>query len=291
MTNKELLNMTGFKSKNTLNEHRKRLAEARMFAYSPPPRGSSKGQYGMGQWYKAVLKTDHSPNESEKAVLKTDHSPNESEKVVLETDHSPNESEKVVLETDHSPNVSEKVVLETDHSPNVSEKVVLKTDAILKDFKDLSSSATSASTSTPASAAGEPIVPEWIQAEHARVFGFECYPFQADTLAAYIDRNGVEEALITRALEQAALASTQQYRFNLITKIMDDYLRSGATTVEAAIQADQAFRESRQGKTEKASFGPSKTAGSVLTKAQKKQQERERLINLQREEAERLAKV
>ncbi|MNP24556.1 Replication initiation and membrane attachment [compost metagenome] len=94
-------------------------------------------------------------------------------------------------------------------------------------LKDLNSSSTSSSY-------------ESFYSAHNRVFGFDCNPFQAQKLGAYIDQDGMEEAVVIRAIERAALASSG-YNFNLIAKILDDYFRSGAKTIDQAKAIDNQF--------------------------------------------------
>ncbi|MFB4326029.1 DnaD domain protein [Priestia sp. BR_2] len=101
-------------------------------------------------------------------------------------------------------------------------------------FKDLNSS--SASSDAEAN--------ESFYQAHKRVYGFECNPFQAQKLIAYIDQDGMEEAVVIRAIERSALAA-KGYSFNLITKILDDYFRSKCTTLEEAIALDELFEASR----------------------------------------------
>lgn len=79
---------------------------------------------------------------------------------------------------------------------------------------------------------------------HERVFGFSCNPFQASTLGTYIDQDGIEEPVIIRAIERAALNGTG-YKFGLITKILDDYFKSNVRTLGQAIAFDNAFETNK----------------------------------------------
>ncbi|WP_281885634.1 DnaD domain protein [Paenibacillus sp. YYML68] len=103
----------------------------------------------------------------------------------------------------------------------------------LKDLKDIHSSS--------ASSAG---AYESFYAAHTRVFGFECNPFQTQKLVAYIEQDGMSEDVVIRAIERAALAS-KGYRFNLITKILDDYFRAGVRTLGAAKALDESFEAAK----------------------------------------------
>ncbi|WP_308637694.1 DnaD domain-containing protein [Paenibacillus silvisoli] len=86
---------------------------------------------------------------------------------------------------------------------------------------------------------------------HKRVFGFECNPHQAMKLSVYIDQDGMDEAVVVRAIERAAEKGTG-YRFALITKILDDYFRSGAKTLAAAVALDEAYISTHAGGTSNA---------------------------------------
>lgn len=116
----------------------------------------------------------------------------------------------------------------------------VKGSALLRSFKDLNSS----SASTTSSSLDKSEYESFYQA-HERVFGFKCNEFQALKLGIYIDQDGLEEAVVIRAIERAALASTG-YKFGLITKILDDYFHSGANTLAAAIALDDAFDVTQQ---------------------------------------------
>ncbi|MBO7747377.1 DnaD domain protein [Paenibacillus sp. MWE-103] len=85
---------------------------------------------------------------------------------------------------------------------------------------------------------------ESFYAAHNRIFGFPCNPFQAQMLGKYIDEDGLEEAVIIRALERAGAASTG-YNFKFITRILDDYFHSGARTIDQAKAIDDQFEARR----------------------------------------------
>jgi len=86
---------------------------------------------------------------------------------------------------------------------------------------------------------------ESFYAAHTRVFGFDCNPFQANSLAVYIEQDEMEEAVVVRAIERAGAAATG-YNFKLITKILDDYFHSGARTLPQAIALDEQFSAKKQ---------------------------------------------
>ncbi|RTE05510.1 DnaD domain protein [Paenibacillus whitsoniae] len=127
--------------------------------------------------------------------------------------------------------------------------------------KDLSSSTSSSS--------GKPY--ESFYSAHVRVFGFECNPFQSQELGAYIDQDGMEEAVVVRAIERAARASAG-YNFKLITRILDDYFKSKALTLQQAEAIDAAFDAQ---KARRADEGSSSTGG--VPRLTKQQQELEDL--------------
>ncbi len=205
MTNADLMQRTGISNRDTLNKYRKKLVEAGLIGYVPPPRGSSRGDYSVNFNLLAVGE------------------------VVENIDHFDGNIDEE----------SPKVVKNFDHSGKVVENIDHFSDTVLKDLS--SSSASSAS----AAAAEKPESYESFYAAHKRVFGFECNPFQANKLGVYIDQDGLDEAVIIRAIERAALAATG-YRFNLITKILDDYFHSGVKTLEQAIAWDANFDAKKQ---------------------------------------------
>jgi DnaD/phage-associated family protein len=98
-------------------------------------------------------------------------------------------------------------------------------------FKDLSSSTSSSSDAD---------VYESFYAAHIRVFGFACNPMQSQMLGAFIDQDGIDEKVVIRAIERAAARSTG-YNFKLITRILDDYAKSGVRTLQQAEAIDAAF--------------------------------------------------
>lgn len=119
-------------------------------------------------------------------------------------------------------------------SVNASDNVSDKRSDNLSALKELNNSSTASSNSPY----------ESFYAAHLRVFKFECNPFQASKLAVYIDQDGMDETVVIRAIERAALAS-KGYRFNLITKILDDYFRSGAKSLETAKAIDNQFEAAK----------------------------------------------
>lgn len=106
-----------------------------------------------------------------------------------------------------------------------------KGSALLKVFKGTSSSSSSE--------------PESFYSAYQRVFGHQCTPFQAEQLGQYIDKGGMEEALVIRALERTGSSASGKYRshFSLITKILNDYLQAGIRTVGQAIVFDKRFED------------------------------------------------
>lgn len=113
---------------------------------------------------------------------------------------------------------------EVKHDVKSVAKNEVKGSALLKDF-----SSSSASSSD-----------ESFFLAHSRVFGFECNPFQVQQLVAYIDQDGMEESVVVRAIERAG-RSAAGYNFNLITKILSDYFKSGVRTLEQAKAIDAQF--------------------------------------------------
>ncbi|WP_144940151.1 DnaD domain-containing protein [Paenibacillus sp. 32O-W] len=109
---------------------------------------------------------------------------------------------------------------------NHAVKREVKGSALLKDIN--SSSASSSDKQ------------ESFYAAHIRVFGFECNPFQAESLSSYIDQDGMDESVVIRAIERAGTAAAG-YNFNLIKKILDDYFKSGVRTLPQAIALDEQF--------------------------------------------------
>ncbi|MBY9081040.1 DnaD domain protein [Paenibacillus sp. HN-1] len=211
MTNTELQVQTGIATRKTLNVYRSKLVEAGIIAYEPPPRGSSRGIYSINFHLVGPSKPVTSGNRSEEV----------GQEVVTSGNHFGNNFSEV----------DPKAVTSGYHFPKVVTSGNHFRTTVLK---DLSSSTSSAST------AEEAIPYESFYSAHKRVFGFDCNPFQASKLAVYIDQDGLEETVVIRAIERAALAATS-YRFNLITKILDDYFRSGAKTLEQALAWDAQF--------------------------------------------------
>ncbi|MDP4095455.1 DnaD domain protein [Paenibacillus sp. P96] len=109
--------------------------------------------------------------------------------------------------------------------------------SIIKDFK----SASASSSGTGEVEKGY----ESFYAAHNRVFGFDCNPFQSSQLASYIDQDGMSEAVVIRAIERAGNAAAG-YNFKLITKILDDYFKSGVRELEQAVAIDREFDNRQQ---------------------------------------------
>ncbi|KAF6569058.1 hypothetical protein G9G53_22460 [Paenibacillus sp. EKM206P] len=139
--------------------------------------------------------------------------------------------------TDNDDGVASKVVENFDYSGKAVGKFDYFSDTVLKDLSS-SASSTSAAESTY----------ESFYAAHERVFGFSCNPHQSDVLSKYIDEDGMEEAVVIRALERAALVATGP-SFPLITRILNDYLAGRALTLDAAKAFDAAFDARKSGQT------------------------------------------
>ena len=105
----------------------------------------------------------------------------------------------------------------------------VKGSALLKDLKS-SISLSSNPSSTP-----EGTYESFYKA-HERVWGFAFNPLQAEKIGSYLD-DGMEEPVIIRAIERAALKGSG-YSVGLITRILEDYFRSGVKTLSAAEALD-----------------------------------------------------
>jgi DnaD/phage-associated family protein len=99
-------------------------------------------------------------------------------------------------------------------------------------IKDLSSSASSSYES--------------FYAAHIRVFGFECNPIQVQKLGDYIDQDGMDEAVVVRAIERAGLKTKEEYQFSFILRILNDYIDAGVRTVSAAVAADEQYQAKKE---------------------------------------------
>lgn len=117
-------------------------------------------------------------------------------------------------------------------SCNASDKLSDNVSA-LKRFKDSSSTASTVADY------------ESIYSAHRRIFGYDCNPFQIQKMGSYID-DGMEEAVVIRAMERAASAASA-FNFRLVYKIIEDYLHAGALTLDAAIAFDAAFEARKNG--------------------------------------------
>nr|WP_244988595.1 DnaD domain protein [Paenibacillus xylanexedens] len=250
---------TGITNKGTLNAHRKKLVDAGLIAYIQPPRGQSKGDYSV-EFDLLGVGVEQNLNHLDS--------------------YSSEAGQEVEQKLDHFDGVGDKAEQKLNHIPQVERKVEQILDPVLKDLL-LSSSASSSATADE-NQIDRPPDPEYesFYSAHKRVFGFECNPFQAQQLIVYIDEDNMDEAVVIRAMERAALAASG-YRFTLITKILGDYLRSGAKTFEAAKALDDAF-EARK--------GSSVTTGSVPSGRRQqplRQQKRDSLEQRLREEEAR----
>lgn len=113
-------------------------------------------------------------------------------------------------------------------------------DTLYKDLKDFKSSI---SLSGNQSSTPDPVYESFYSA-HERVWGFALNPMQSEKLGSYLD-DGIEEPVIIRAIERAAQKGTG-YSIGLITKILEDYFRSGARTLMAAEALDTAHETRRE---------------------------------------------
>lgn len=260
MTNKDLMVQTGITNKGTLNIHRKKLVDAGLIGYIQPPRGQSKGDYSVEFDLLGVG-----------VEQKLDHFECYSDEVGQEVEQN----------LDHFHGVGEEVEQKLNHFPQVERKVEQILDPVLKDLL-LSSSASSSATAND-NQIDRPPDPEYesFYSAHKRVFGFECNPFQSTQLGVYIDEDGMDEAVIVRAIERAAIAS-KGYSFKLILRIVDDYFKSGVKTIEAARAIDESFNASR-------SDPPSNGSPPQYRRQQpsRQQQNRDRLQQRLREEEAR----
>ncbi|MDU0332557.1 DnaD domain protein [Paenibacillus sp. 3LSP] len=128
---------------------------------------------------------------------------------------------------------------EVKHEVKRGVKGEVKGSVLFKDFNSSSASSTCEGVETGY---------ESFYSAYNRVFGFDCNPFQAQQLADYIEQDGIEEAVVIRAIERAATASTG-HNFKLILKIMDDYYKSGVRTLEQAKAIDAQYDARRMVKS------------------------------------------
>lgn len=145
----------------------------------------------------------------------------------------------------------------------------------LKELKDLKSSSSASSAGGDESLTTEK--PETFYQAHERVFGFSCNPMQAERLGSYLD-DGMEEAVLVRALERAALASTG-YSFGLIDRIVKDYFAVGAMDIESAEAFDAAREAQREQKVQqqsKPTGGGNRQQKSMSLLEQMREEERRR---------------
>lgn len=86
---------------------------------------------------------------------------------------------------------------------------------------------------------------ETLEQAHRRAFGFDCNPLQAEQLASYLE-DGMDEAVIIRAIERAAENGKTGYNFKLIRAIVENYFKNGALTLEQARKLDEAHDQARR---------------------------------------------
>lgn len=140
-------------------------------------------------------------------------------------------------------------------------------------IKDLSSSASSSYES--------------YYAAHIRVFGFKCTPYQAEKLGAYIDQDGMDEAVVVRAIERAGLKSKEEYQFSFILRILNDYIDAGVRTVSAAVTADEEYESKKEGSSSVRSSQSNRSSPPVKTSKQRRSDD----LRRKAEEARRLEEI
>jgi DnaD/phage-associated family protein len=87
--------------------------------------------------------------------------------------------------------------------------------------------------------------PESFYSAHKRIFGVECNPFQVEQLIEFIDKDGMQEAVIIRSMEHAAL-NCSSYNFKYIANTARNYLAKGVKTLDAAIAVDNEFEKKKK---------------------------------------------
>jgi len=86
---------------------------------------------------------------------------------------------------------------------------------------------------------------ETFEQAHKRIFGLDCHPHNSEILRSYLD-DGMEEAVIIRAMERAAEKGKTGFNFTFIRAIVENYFRNGALTLEQAIKLDDAHDKARR---------------------------------------------
>lgn len=146
-----------------------------------------------------------------------------------------------------------------------------------KDLKDLDLKSSSSASSADGDESLTTEKPETFYQAHERVFAFSCNPMQAERLGSYLD-DGMEEAVLVRALERAALASTG-YSFGLIDRIVKDYFAVGAMDIAAAEAFDaarEAEHKSKQQRQTNRTSGGNRQQKSMSLLEQRRQEALER---------------
>lgn len=87
--------------------------------------------------------------------------------------------------------------------------------------------------------------PETFEQAHKRIFGLACHPHNSEILRSYLD-DGMEEAVIIRAMERAAEKGKTGFNFSFIRAIVENYFRNGVLTLEQAIKLDEAHDAARR---------------------------------------------
>jgi DnaD/phage-associated family protein len=144
-------------------------------------------------------------------------------------------------------------------------------------IKDLSSSSASSSY-------------ESFYAAHIRVFGFECNPIQVQELGDYIEQDGMDEAVVVRAIERAGLKSKEGYNFSFILRILNDYIDAGVRTVSAAVAADEQYQAKKESSSSSRP-NPSRPSSRSSPPVQSSKQRRSDDLRRKAEEARRLEEI
>lgn len=111
---------------------------------------------------------------------------------------------------------------------------------------------------------------------HKRVFGFDCNPLQAQKLESYI-ADGMDESVVVRAIERAALRGKSGYNFQFIQSIVENYYRNGIRTLEQAVKLDDAYEAERKNRGDPQRSTPMSSQQAKLEYFRQKRKEAEAL--------------
>ena len=117
---------------------------------------------------------------------------------------------------------------------------------------------------------------ETFEQAHKRVFGFACNPLQAEQLQSYID-DGMQEAVIVRAIERAGETGKSGYNFKLIRAIVENYFKNGVRTLEQAVKLDDAYEAERKNRGDPQRSTPMSSQQAKLEYFRQKRKEAEAL--------------